>query len=68
MKKKIQDSFLFRCSGPEVFYQKVFLKILQNSQENTGVGGCRFEVWNFSEKETPAKVFPCEFRDIVNNT
>ena len=30
--KKIQKQL------PEVFYKKVFLKISQNSQENTGVG------------------------------
>ena len=56
---------------PEVVDQtysvkKVFLEILQNSQENTCVRvsfliKCRPEACNFIKKETLAEVFSCEF-------
>ena len=39
-----------------MFYKKVFLKILRNSQENT---------W---KKEVLAQVFSCEFEEIFKNT
>ena len=60
-------SFHRRCS-----IKKVFLKTLQNSQENT----CsRFSFWiimlqalgNFIKKGTPAPVFSCEFFEIFKN-
>ena len=43
------------------FVRKVFLEILQNSQENTcaKVAGLRPEPCNFIKKETLAQVFPC---------
>ena len=43
------------------FVRKVFLEILQNSQENTcaKVAGLRPEACNFIKKETLAQVFPC---------
>ena len=41
--------------------KKVFLKISQNSQENT-------QACNFIKKETEAQVFSCEFSKIFNNT
>ena len=45
----------------------VFLKISQNSQENTCVG-----IFNFIEKESPAhsptQVFSCEYCEILKNT
>ena len=45
-----------RCSR-----KYVFLKILQNSQENT----C--EAFNFIKRETPTQVFFCIFCDIFKN-
>ena len=47
--------------------KKVFLKILQNSQENFWarvsflIKYCRREYCNFIKKETLAQVFPCKF-------
>ena len=43
------------------FVRKVFLEILQNSQENTcaKAAGLRPEACNFIKKETLAQVFPC---------
>ena len=49
-----------RCS-----VKKMFLKVLQNWQENTGV---RVSACNFSKKETLAQVFSCEFYEISKNT
>ena len=43
-----------RLSRPDVFCKNVFLKISQNSQENS----C---AWNFIKKETLTQVFSCEF-------
>ena len=58
---------------PEEFYgKKLFLKISQNSQENTcarvffnKVAG---DACNFIEKETLAQLFSCEFCEISKNT
>ena len=48
----------------EVFYKKkVFLKISQNSQENTCARAC-----NFLKKGILAEVFSCEFYEVLNNT
>ena len=51
---------------PEVFCKKVFLKILQNSQENTGARvffliKLQASACNFIKKEILAQVFSCEF-------
>ena len=47
----------------KVFCKKVFLKILQNSQENTCI-----KARNFIKKETPLQVFSCKFCEIFKNT
>ena len=62
---------------PEVVDQtysvkKVFLEILQNSQENTCVRvsfliKCRPDACNFIKKETLAEGFSCEFCEIFTN-
>ena len=56
-----------------VLRKKVFLKISQNSQENTCARisflvKLQAEPCNFIKKETLAKVFSCEFREIFKNT
>ena len=56
-KTRCYRSSHWRCS-----VKKVFLKILQNSQENTG------DTCNFIKKETLAQVFSCEFCEIFKNT
>ena len=55
---------------PSEVFCKVFLEILQNSQENTEsffnkVAGLRC---NFIKKENLAQVFSCEFSEISKNT
>ena len=56
------------------FVKKVFLKISQNSQENTCAGKHLRQslffnkVAGFIKKETLAQVFPCEFYGIFKNT
>ena len=57
---------------PEVFCEKVFLEILQNSQENT-CARVSFLIklqaaCNFIKKETLAQVFSIEFCKICKNT
>ena len=65
-----------------VLFEKVFLEILQNSQENGEPYGqpqaCNFtepqacngepQACNFIKKETLAQVFFCEFCEISENT
>ena len=54
-----------------ILLKKVFLKILQNSQENTCVGVSfliKPQTCNFIKKETPTRVFSCEFFEIFKNT
>ena len=52
-----------------MFCKKVFLEILQNSQENTCVRFPKVRLaCNFIKKETLAQVFPCEFYEISKNT
>ena len=56
-----------------MFCKKVFLKISQNSQENTIVRApvkqsCRPQACNFIKKETPMQVFSFKFREIFQNT
>ena len=51
------------ATGVGVLYKKVFLKILQNLQENTQAQAC-----NFIKKETLALVFSCELCEIFKDT
>ena len=51
------------ATGVGVLYKKVFLKILQNLQENTQTQAC-----NFIKKETMVLVFSYEFCEIFKNT
>ena len=59
--------FIGRCSHPEMFCKKkVFLKISQNSQENT-CARVSFLIklqFSFIKKEALAQVFSCEFSEI----
>ena len=59
--------FIGRCSHPGVFCKKkVFLKISQNSQENT-CARVSFLIklqFGFIKKEALAQVFSCEFSEI----
>ena len=48
--------------------KKMFLKISQNSQENTCIESCRFAGCSFIKKETPIQVLSCEFCEILKNT
>ena len=55
---------------PRCSVKKVFLKISQNSQENTCVSvpfslKLQAEACNFIKKETLAQVFSCEFCEIL---
>ena len=43
-----------------VLYEKVFLEISQNSQENTWARVSFFQACNFNKKETLAQAFSCE--------
>ena len=65
--QKNSNDTIYRGSHRSCSIKKMFLKILQNSQENTSVRvsfliNCRPEVCNFIEEETP--VFFCEFSEI----
>ena len=53
----------FRSSHSEVFYKKLFLKILQNSQERT----CA-RVSLLRKLQTLAQVFSCDIYEIFKNT
>ena len=53
-----------RSSRPDAFCKKVFLKILQNLQENT----FESEACNFIKKENLAQVFSSEFCEVFKNT
>ena len=44
-----------------VLWKKVFLKIYQNSQDNTCIGTSFLKACNFIKKGIPTQVFPCEF-------
>ena len=52
---------LSKNSRTEVFFKKLFLKISQNSQENTFAGVSLSAARNFFEIENPAQVLSCEF-------
>ena len=78
--------FLFDWKNLEAYFRrradvsvkKVFLQILQNSQENTCVKvsflikllacNCLTQVYNFIIKEAPTQEFSCEFSEIFKNT
>ena len=47
-----------------VLYEKMFLEISQNSQENTRAFLMKPEACNFIKKETLSQVFSCEFCEI----
>ena len=49
-------------SHSEVFYEKVFLKVSQNFQENN-CAGVSFS-YNFNKNEASAQVVSCEFCEI----
>ena len=56
-----------------MFFKKVFLKISQNSLENTCTRvsfliKLQTQAWNFIKKDTLAQVFPCEFCEIFKST
>ena len=54
-----------------VLWKKVFLEILQSSQENTCARvsfWIKLQAWNFIKKETLAQVFSGEFCEISKNT
>ena len=60
-----------RSSHQRCSVKKMFLEILQNSQENTCARVSFFNKVagrNFMEKETLAQVFSCEFGEISKNT
>ena len=52
-----------RCS-----IEKLFLKILQNSQENTCIEVSYLITCNFIKKENPTQVLSCEFCESFKNT
>ena len=52
-----------RCS-----VKKLFLKILQYSQETSCVGVNKDACLQLYQKETPTQAFICEFREIFKNT
>ena len=51
-----------------VLYEKMFLEISQNSQENTRAFLMKPEACNFIKKETLSQVFSCEFCEISKST
>ena len=74
---KITNDCFWKTLHPEAvawrcFTKKVFLEILQNSQENTCARDSlliklQAETFNFPNKKTLAQVFPCGFCKISNN-
>ena len=59
--KYLDDKSITEAATTGVLWKKVFLKILQNSQEKTCV------MCYFTKKETLAQVLSCEFREIFKN-
>ena len=55
----LDNVIICRSSCPEVFYEKRFLEILQNSHENEKL---------LIKKEAPIQAFSCEFCEIFKNT
>ena len=72
--KKIKiNGNICRSSRPEVFCKKVFLKISQNSQENTCTRASfliklQAPACSFIKKEALAQEFSCGFCEISKNT
>ena len=60
LNKQRPEAVVWRCS-----VEKVFLKILQNSQETPVPESRRLQACNFITKEILAKVFSCEFCKIL---
>ena len=65
--EQFTEAVVWRC-----FVEKVFLEILQNSQENTCARASfliklQTSACNFIKKETLAQVFSCEFCEISKN-
>ena len=56
----VDEAFVWRCSVKEVF-----IKISQNSWENTCMGACKPAT--LSKKENPINLFSCEFCEIFKN-
>ena len=54
--------------SPVVFIKKVFLKISQNSQENSCIRVLLVSVCNFIKKDTQTQVFSCKFYEISKNS
>ena len=52
---------LSKNNRTEVFFKKLFLKISQNSQENTFAGVSLSAARNFFKIENPAQALSCEF-------
>ena len=53
------------------FVEKVFLEILQNSQENTGTRVSfliKLKACNFIKKQALLQVFSCKFWEVSKNT
>ena len=60
LRKLILDDFNVQKQAPEVFYKKVFLKVSQNSQENTCARISfliKLQACTFIKKETLAHMF-----------
>ena len=72
-KETLAKILVFRNSRSQTFTKKVFLKILQNTQEITRLGvSFKWGSWllpcNFIKKETPAQMFSWEFCEIFKST
>ena len=75
LKKSLIENFIFcavRCTSETVVQRcsvkKMFLKISQNSQENTCVGICYSpNACNFIKRETSTQVFSWEFCETFKN-
>ena len=58
-----------RSSRPVVFCKKMFLRILQNSPENTYAKfSFLMKLSSLFKKEIPAQLFSCEFCKVCHNT
>ena len=66
---KMSKTILPEAATGGVLWEKVFLEILQNSQENTCARvSFLINACNFFKKETLTQVFSCEFCEISKNT
>ena len=64
LQKTGKINLLYRSSLQRCSFKKEFLKISTNSRENIWF---RPEACNFIKKETPTKVFSCEFCEVFKN-